>query len=104
MSGEFARQLGPEEAELHRRHEEFDGGQGALSDREHELELTYLRALLDSFEGKDAESYRLMARKSVPRLRTGWGLVSKSSRSGSCQGKNQLRLALFQWALEGRKA
>ena len=76
----------------------------ALSDRQHELERAYLSTLLDSFEGKDAESYHLMARKSVPRLRTGCGLVSQSSRSGSCQGKNQLRRALLQWAPEGRKA
>ena len=82
MSGEFARQLGPEEAELHRKHEELACVRGALSDRERELELAYLRALLKSFEGKDAESYHLMARKSVPRLRTGCVLVSQSSRSG----------------------
>ena len=39
MSGEFARQLGPEEAELHRDHEQLAGVHGALSDRERELEL-----------------------------------------------------------------
>jgi len=95
MPGEFAGDLAREEAELHRKHEELAGGQGALPYREREMELAYLRALLDSFEGKDAESYPLMARKSVPRLRTGCGLVSQSSRSGSFQGKNQPRLALF---------
>ena len=76
----------------------------ALSNRQHELGQAYLRTLLDSFEGKGAESYQLMAHKSVPRLRTGCGLVSQSSRSGSRQGKNQPRLALFQWALEGGKS
>jgi|HubBroStandDraft_1064217.scaffolds.fasta_scaffold69035_1 hypothetical protein len=90
MSGEFAGQQGPEEAELHRKLEERAGVRGALSERE--LELTYLRALLGSSEGNDAGSYHLMARKSVPWLRTGGGLLSQSSQSGSCPGKNHCGL------------
>ena len=102
MSGEFAGQQGPEEAELHRKHEERAGVRGALSERE--LELTYLRALLGQLRGQRRWELPPHGAQVCALATHRRRIVIAKQPIRFMPRQEPLRLALFPWDLKGRNA